>query len=457
MQRGHSHHENAAVLDSLLFWIHNSPFRILPFLPKEKATNPTQKIFPSASYFPSSWTTIVFGPNNSTKTTEQRYIAALAFSVLLIFIFWYSCNPFKKSVPVQPPPAAKNLKKATSIPARKTKGTMSRQHTTNTTTSSPGRGSIRTSQPASLSQSEVSGLELQKLKHNEAYDLVHSALNHDTNGNYTEALECYKKGVVILKEALKIRYTTDVEFRESEILGPKLRQNLQAVETRLQELTHKLSELNNPNARPDPDAAQNGSGVSSKSYFSSAVSSAIQAVGSVISVGDRNPGLSPTERSGATAHSRSLQSSPTPQRRIPQNFGHSGNDEPVFNVVTAPKPAIATSYRRTQPNNSVGHSSTNSSGAGSRSASHGSPSRGIGGTARPGMITGARKKPAGSAAGAPTTNGQPSVLSDTRSKISRLKNIDTKLANMILNEVLIDGATVTWDDIGEEPDVFDAS
>ncbi|KAG0344985.1 hypothetical protein BG004_004032 [Podila humilis] len=83
------------------------------------------------------------------------------------------------------------------------------------------------------------------------------------------------------------------------------------------------------------------------------------------------------------------------------------------------------------------------------------------------MITGGRRKPAGSGSIGGNSSGnttgsvsgagtgvhqqqqqqQGSVLADTKSKVSKLKNIDPKLANMILNEVMIDGATVTWDDI----------
>jgi hypothetical protein len=67
------------------------------------------------------------------------------------------------------------------------------------------------------------------------------------------------------------------------------------------------------------------------------------------------------------------------------------------------------------------------------------------------MITGARKKPVGTSTGTPASAaaGSNSVLTDTKSKISKLKNIDSKLADVILNEVLIDGAAVTWNDIGK--------
>ncbi|KAF9353556.1 hypothetical protein BGX26_008683 [Mortierella sp. AD094] len=438
MQRGYTHPEHVTVPESLLSWIRNSPFKaLLPFLPKEKTSKPTvTPITPQAIQYIPSWKAIVFRVNKAT-TVGQRFFVILVLSLLLIFIVQYYRKLFKKSA--LPRTTAKKPGKAALVPARKTKGPMSRQQITTTTASSPGRGSVRTSQPPSLSQSGTSPLELQKIKHDQAYHLINLGLDYDADDNPKEAIEMYKKGIEVLKEALNVRYTTDAEFRESEVLGPKLRQNLQNVESRVETLTQKMAGTKNMYGLP----------ASTRSAISSAVSSAIQAVGLAMSTADGNSSSgapSTTGRSSATVQSPSL---PASQRRAARTIsGHSGNDEPVFNVVTASKPAAVSSYRRTNPSNgSIGLSqSTNNAGTGTRSTLHGSPSRGVA-TTRPGMITGARKKPVGGSAGVPTTNGQSSVLTDTKSKISRLKNIDTKLANMILNEVLVDGATITWDDI----------
>ncbi|KAI8360543.1 P-loop containing nucleoside triphosphate hydrolase protein [Mortierella sp. GBAus27b] len=72
-------------------------------------------------------------------------------------------------------------------------------------------------------------------------------------------------------------------------------------------------------------------------------------------------------------------------------------------------------------------------------------------TTRTSVITGGRKRPSGSGAStgatAPNGGGASSVLTDTKNKISKLKNIDSKLADTILSEVMIDGAAVTWTDI----------
>ncbi|KAF9198934.1 hypothetical protein BGZ49_000124 [Haplosporangium sp. Z 27] len=301
--------------------------------------------------------------------------------------------------------------------------------------SSPSRSPNSASQSVSLSSSGLSPLENQKLKHNQAYHFIDSALDYDINGDYTKALENYKKGAELVKEALKIRYTTDAEFRESEILGPKLRQNLQAVEDRVDTLTRKIG------ATTDAQTASNirsKSSATTGSFVSSAVSNVIQAVGSAISVGGDSISGAPSrvERSSAA-----ILSSPSPQRRVNQSItSHSGSSEPAFNAATTSK-STTSSYRR---NGSIGQSP--STGVSSKYASNSSPSR-VGVTARPGMITGGRRKPAGTSAGATTTNGQSSVLAETKNKISRLKNVDPKLANLILNEVLVDGATVTWDDI----------
>ncbi|KAF8930465.1 P-loop containing nucleoside triphosphate hydrolase protein [Dissophora ornata] len=288
---------------------------------------------------------------------------------------------------------------------------------------------------------------LQKLKHNEAYHQINTALDYDTSGDYTHALEYYRKGIQTLKDALKIRYVTDVEFRESEVLGPKMRQNLQAAESRVEELTRKLDGSNDSNARSSL-ASQSGQG----SFFSSAMSNAIQAVSSVISAGGGSSGT--LERSSGTAFQTSPFQSSTPPRKTTQTFSsHSGN-EPGFNTVATSRPAAATTSKRSYPSGgAIGQfSSSSASGTPNRSTTHTSRTgAATTTTTRPGMITGGRRRPAGTTVGGSmggaTMSGQPSILTETKSKISRLKNIDTKLANTILNEVMVDGASVTWDDI----------
>ncbi|KAG0270856.1 hypothetical protein BGZ95_001425 [Linnemannia exigua] len=289
-------------------------------------------------------------------------------------------------------------------------------------------------------------LKLQKLKHNEAYHYINSALDDDSRGNYNKALDKYRLGAQALKDALKIRYVTDAEFRESEILGPKMRQNLQAVESRVEELLQRTNQTNGiKGAKATSSSASATSTSSGQSYFSAAVSSAIQAVGSAISGGGNSPSME--RQLPAPAPTPIFQPSPTPARSRPTN-SHS-SDEPVFNVVSASKPFAPTPFKRSHPSNgSVGNTSSPGGGAGfgNRSSVNTSQSRTT--TTRPGMITGGRKRTgAAPGAGATTIGGQNSVLAETKSKISRLKNIDSKLANMILNEVMVDGATVTWDDI----------
>ncbi|KAF9129669.1 hypothetical protein BGX30_013854 [Mortierella sp. GBA39] len=286
-------------------------------------------------------------------------------------------------------------------------------------------------------------LKLQKLKHNEAYHYINSALDDDSKGEYNKALDKYRLGIQALRDALKIRYVTDAEFRESEILGPKMRQNLQAVESRVEELSQRMDQSGTT-------AGLNTSASSGQSFFSAAVSSAIQAVGSAISGGGSSPSM---ERQPTAPTSTPIfGSSPTPVRSRPAN--HS-SDEPVFNVVSATKPYAPTPHKRSHlTNGSTGHAASPGGGAaglGNRTAAGVTQPRTT--TTRPGMITGGRRRPAGTTAGvgaaggATASGGQNSVLTETKNKISRLKNIDSKLANMILNEVMIDGATVTWDDI----------
>lgn len=297
-------------------------------------------------------------------------------------------------------------------------------------------------------------LKLQKLKHNEAYHYINSALDDDSKGEYNKALDKYRLGIQALKDALKIRYVTDAEFRESEILGPKMRQNLQAVESRVEELSQRMNHSGSGNGARSTSGTTTGlntSASSGQSFFSAAVSSAIQAVGSAISGGGSSPSM---ERQPTAPTSTPIfGSSPTPARSRPTN--HS-SDEPVFNVVSAAKPFAPTQYKRSHPTNgSIGNVTSPGGGAagiGNRTAASVTQHRTT--ATRPGMITGGRRRPAGTIAGvgaagggATAAGGQNSVLSETKNKISRLKNIDSKLANMILNEVMIDGATVTWDDI----------
>ncbi|KAF9947611.1 hypothetical protein BGZ72_010424 [Mortierella alpina] len=296
-------------------------------------------------------------------------------------------------------------------------------------------------------------LKQQKVKTNEAYQIINAALDDDIKNNYPKALENYRLGIQKLKEALKIRYPTDVETQESEKLGPKMRRTLQDAESRVEELEQKMTGSTRPTLVP---RGADSAAASSRSFLSSAVS-AIQAVGTAISGGGSGAGpSSPVERTAPTTfHTPSYPSSPTPQRRTPQSSTiasaiHSGNEEPVFQVVTASKTASSAPFKRSHPSHGSISSTANTPGVTSRTAISGTYARTA--TTRPGVITGGRKRPAGTAAagsvgGAGTSTSQTSVLAETKSKVSRLKNIDSKLANMILNEVMIDGATVTWDDI----------
>ncbi|CAO3570088.1 unnamed protein product [Mortierella alpina] len=324
---------------------------------------------------------------------------------------------------------------------------MSRQHTTATGASSSPGG--RMSPSATLTPA----LKQQKVKTNEAYQIINAALDDDVKNNYPKALENYKLGIQKLKEALRIRYPTDIETQESEKLGPKMRRTLLDAESRVEELEEKMTGSTRPTLAP---RGTDSTTASSRSFLSSAVS-AIQAVGTAISGGGSSTGLSSSvERTAPTNfHAPSYPASPTPQRRTPQSStissaNHSGNDEPVFQVVTASKSTSPAPFKRSHPSHGSISSTANTPGTTGRSTVSGTYARTT--ATRPGAITGGRKRPAGSAAagsvgGAATSSGLTSVLAETKSKVSRLKNIDSKLANMILNEVMIDGATVTWDDI----------
>lgn len=289
-----------------------------------------------------------------------------------------------------------------------------------TSSGSPGRNQLKSS-----------ALSLQKQKYNEAYVQIDTALNLDSKGDGAKALEHYRMGIVALKEALNIHYSTEAERREAETLNEKMRENLRGVEDRVETLTKPAV---------------------SRSFFSS-VSNAIHAVESAISsVGNNKSGIpepvtiypaSPpsfrTTTATTTTQHHTTTSRPTRNAQVSES-------EPVFNVMTSAAAKASTSPAK----RSVPHGGSSPSGANKVSATTTTQTR----TAqRPGMITGARRKPAGGSIGGNSAtgavSGQGSVLADTKTKISKLKNIDPKLANMILNEVMIDGATVTWDDIGE--------
>ncbi|KAG0042304.1 hypothetical protein BGZ83_000612 [Gryganskiella cystojenkinii] len=304
-------------------------------------------------------------------------------------------------------------------------------------------------------------LELQRLKHNEAFHQINAALDVDGTGDFVKALGLYKVGIQTLKEALKIRYVTDAEFQESEVLGPKIRQNLQAVESRVEELEKRLQQRTVTTAAPSAPTPN-----ISRSFFTSAMNSAIQAVGSAISGGSSSSTAATSSTFGTNSSLPSSMESPASnfrnyntrsrspsvnQRKTPQNSSVHQQPEPVFNVVTASRPAAAsTAVKRSHPGNQssvTSHAAATAHSNITGRTTNGSPSKVA---TRPGTITGGRRRPGGSAGGSTGSNaaGAPtSVLAETKTKISRLKNIDSKLANMILNEVMIDGATVTWDDI----------
>ncbi|KAG0202037.1 hypothetical protein BGX28_005320 [Mortierella sp. GBA30] len=342
--------------------------------------------------------------------------------------------------------------------------------TTTTATTTTGAGGSSLGGRMSMSPPvNTPALNQQRKRVKEAYQFINTALDEDVKGDYTKALENYRLGIQKLKEALKVRYTTDLETQESEKLGPKMRRTLQDAEGRVEELTNIMTgPSSGAGTIPSQgDSATRMTTTTTKSFLSSAVS-AIQSV--ISGAGGASAGLSSSvERAVPTSSafhapcfssSSSSSSPPIPQRRTPQaptisSVNHSASDEPVFQVVTASKSSTSTPFKRTHPTHgSIGQlsSTNNTPGATNRSSVNGAHSRTVN-TARPGMITGGRKRPAGTTTagttgGTTTASGsQTSVLAETKNKISRLKNIDTKLANMILNEVMVDGATVTWDDI----------
>ncbi|KAF9578164.1 hypothetical protein BGW38_006184, partial [Lunasporangiospora selenospora] len=345
--------------------------------------------------------------------------------------------------------------------------------TPSSSSTSPGRASSY-SPPTRISQAQpvnrISPLELQRQKYSEAYSEINTALDLDTSGDYTTAIVHYQQGIQKLKEALKIRYLTDTDMRESEVLGPKMRQNLQATESRVEELERRTS---GKGASQTDGTASGGLSSTSRSFFSSAVTNAIQAVSSVISgAGSAGMGLVSSSSTQATStshsdrisqgYSQSFSSSHQPAgpassyhtSPAARSTSHprqlSGSDEPVFNVNFTNTSRTTAPFKRAGSSGNISSAPTMSSNAaGQANRSLSSQFRNSTQTTRPGAITGGRRKP-GSAPAAPLPNataGQCPASSETKARVSRLKNIDTKMANTILNEVLIDGANVMWDDI----------
>ncbi|KAG9319343.1 hypothetical protein KVV02_008822 [Mortierella alpina] len=441
MQAGQPEH--AAVIQSLCSWLLNSPLKALQTLLEDiPASHPCSSVVPSTH--PIISRTTLSSRNHTDILTIPSTgrglltLGALAAAFILIAFRWarhlHTHQEKKNACHIT------HLKEK-SRPTQRAKGSMSRQHTpTSGVSSSPGG---RMSPSATLTPA----LKQQKVKTNEAYQIINAALDDDVKSNYPKALENYKLGIQKLKEALRIRYPTDSETQESEKLGPKMRRTLLDAESRVEELEQKMM-----TGSAQPTLAPRGTDSTatlSRSFLSSAVS-AIQAVGTAISGGGSSAGPpSPVERTAPTTlHAPSYPYSPTPQRRTPQSStlssaNHSGNDEPVFQVVTASKSATSAPFKRSHPSHGSISSTANTPGVTSRSTVSGNYARTA--ATRPGVITGGRKRPAGTAAA--TSTGQTSILAETKTKVSRLKNIDSKLANMILNEVMIDGATVTWDDI----------
>lgn len=417
--------ENTSAPESLRLWLHLSPSSPSSHSHSVKESLP-QRI---SSLSRLSWSSLLsYDLYNTSDRPALIAFGALASTGLILLLV--ICRRKSK--------AYQNTASKTSPKHSRTKRTSASVHqglraTTISTSVQPSL-ILKSRQSATYSSrsTRMTPLELQRQKHNEAFHQINKALDLDTVGDFVKALELYRAGIQTLKDALKIRYVTDVEFQESEVLGPKMRQNLQAAENRVEELERR---------------AQKNS-TTSRSFFTSALNNAIQAVGSAISV----PGSGPSSSfrssvdttSFAAQNTRSRSPSTTPQRRTPQSSSVQLS-EPAFHAAAASKVAtVGTAVKRSHPG-SQSSLTPNTVAASSSRISNGSPSKTA---ARPGTITGGRKKTTGSAGG--STAGTPtSVLADTKTKISRLKNIDAKLANMILNEVMIDGATVTWDDIGK--------
>ncbi|KAF9163543.1 hypothetical protein DFQ26_002429 [Actinomortierella ambigua] len=131
---------------------------------------------------------------------------------------------------------------------------------------------------------------------------------------------------------------------------------------------------------------------------------------------------------------------------------------PIFNVVTANRnaPYSPVKPRATQHASTPAHlgATTTTTTPAYRNGSLGG---GGGGSVpmRPGMITGMRRRPAGSAGGQMAAGGAAgsglgpgaAAAADAKAKVARIKSIDKKLADVIMHEVLVHDTRVTWDDI----------
>ncbi|KAF9212330.1 hypothetical protein BGZ59_006899 [Podila verticillata] len=371
-----THAEHASAIDTLGAWF----YRLAAFVTEQEGKNQKQRppfspsrstaggafpvvVTPSSSQSLLNWA-VTFRQENFN--TNVAIIASLGITVISIvwFLIRLSTNrtttstlkqakpksavdskqklrPYLTKKPSNNTPSGTGAGTGTTVGTRSTTPDRSNSPMKPSSSGSPGRNQLKSS-----------ALSLQKQKYNEAYVQIDTALNLDSKGDGPKALEHYRAGIMTLKEALNIHYSTEADRREAETLNEKMRENLRGVEDRLSE------------------------------------------------------------------------------------------SEPVFNVMTSAAAKASTSpAKRPVPIGGTSPSGVNKVSTTTTQTRT---------TQRPGMITGARRKPAGGSIGGSTTGsvtGQGSVLADTKTKISKLKNIDPKLANMILNEVMIDGATVTWDDI----------
>ncbi|KAF9357238.1 hypothetical protein BGX34_009487 [Mortierella sp. NVP85] len=439
MQEGRNHFENAAVLDSLRSWIHKVRLEVLSshFKPFTGPATPTPPVQQSALPL-FSWSAPYL---TNASFPEYRpftlIISSFVFLSLLAYLSYY-CH----SKPAEQPIASDKRNGNTRVIAiRKPKRIVSRQDLAKSLAmSSPVRPPSRGTQSGNTSP-----LILQRNKHNEAYHIINSGLDYDSNGNSIKAIEMYKQGASILKEALELRFETDEELQKSQALSTKMRENLQHIESRIQNLTSQVAVSR---GTADHRPASNISGVTASPGTSivSLFSGIIQQAAGGKSSSERSPPSS--ERSSVAHRPSSYQSSPVilPRRTTQApSSSRSGNDEPTSVPVSAPRPAASPSKRLHSGSGSSGHATSSSvSSPVTRPVTTQART-----TARPGTITGARKKPPGTTTGTPASAaaGSNSVLTDTKNKISKLKNIDSKLADVILNEVLIDGAAVTWNDI----------
>ncbi|KAF9393306.1 hypothetical protein CPC16_002366 [Podila verticillata] len=446
-----THAEHASAIDTLGAWF----YRLAAFVTEQEGKNQKQRppfspsrstaggafpvvVTPSSSQSLLNWA-VTFHQENFN--TNVAIIASLGITVISIvwFLIRLSTNrtttstlkqakpksavdskqklrPYLTKKPSNNTPSGTGAGTGTTVGTRSTTPDRSNSPMKPSSSGSPGRNQLKSS-----------ALSLQKQKYNEAYVQIDTALNLDSKGDGPKALEHYRAGIMTLKEALNIHYSTEADRREAETLNEKMRENLRGVEDRVETLT-----------KP----------VVPRSFFTSAVSNAIQAVESAISsVGNNNkhgiaepatiyPTSPPSFRTTTTTtHHHTSTTRPTRNTQLSES-------EPVFNVMTSAAAKASTSpAKRPVPIGGTSPSGVNKVSTTTTQTRT---------TQRPGMITGARRKPAGGSIGGSTTGsvtGQGSVLADTKTKISKLKNIDPKLANMILNEVMIDGATVTWDDI----------